>query len=377
MKKNVFFSVMCMLLCACMVSCFGGSEVKETPVSFETMVVKKETREMNLVYAAKIKGKQDVDVQSRIDGQIISIAVTDGQKVNRGQVLFCIDSRVYEADLKSAEANVLTAKGNEAQAKLQYESNKELFDKHIVSDYVLKNSQIAYQNAQAQVKLAEAQVAQAKVTLSYCTVTAPVSGVIGTISYRVGDQTGPSSTTPFTTISDNSTVTADFSIDEATLIEIKDEFDAGNSDFAAIVRKYSPAVELQLKNGSIYDQKGKIKSVSGVVDMMTGAVACRAEFPNPDGQLNSGISGSVLYPVKYEDIIVVPQAATVKLQDKVLVYLVTKEGKAKAMVVEVAPQSNGKEYIVTGGLKEGDEIVSVGASNVQDGQVVKFRTDPK
>lgn len=111
--------------------------------------------------------------------------------------------------------------------------------------------------------------------------------------------------------------------------------------------------------------------------MMTGAVACRAEFPNPDGQLNSGISGSVLYPVKYEDIIVVPQAATVKLQDKVLVYLVTKEGKAKAMVVEVAPQSNGKEYIVTGGLKEGDEIVSVGASNVQDGQVVKFRTDPK
>ena len=131
-----------------------------------------------------------------------------------------------------------------------------------------------------------------------------------------------------------------------------------------------PEVSLKLNDQSIYEQKGKIESISGVIDRKTGTVGVRAVFPNESRLLHSGASGNVLIPQAYKDCIVIPQGATVRLQDKTLVYKVV-DGKAASTLITVAEINDGREYIVLDGLKVGEEIVSEGAGLVREGTQVK------
>ena len=131
-----------------------------------------------------------------------------------------------------------------------------------------------------------------------------------------------------------------------------------------------PAIRLQLNDGTAYEESGKIESISGVIDKETGTVGVRAVFPNPKRLLHSGASGNVLIPSTYIDCIIIPQGATVQLQDKLIVYKVV-DGKAVSTLIKVAPVNDGKEYIVLEGLKAGDEIISDGAGMVREGTQVK------
>jgi membrane fusion protein (multidrug efflux system) len=168
---------------------------------------------------------------------------------------------------------------------LEYESNKNLFDKQIVSRYMLDNSLNTYHQAQASVTQARASVNRAKVNLGFCTIKAPVSGIIGMIPVRTGDQVGPMS--ELTILSGNSTMTAEFSVTENVVEEIVQE---GNKNFDK--ERYManlPDVTFLMKNGTEYPYKGRITSLTGVVDAATGSLAAKATFPNPDGNLYSGI----------------------------------------------------------------------------------------
>ena len=131
-----------------------------------------------------------------------------------------------------------------------------------------------------------------------------------------------------------------------------------------------PEVDLQLNDNSLYGKKGKIESISGVIDRQTGTVVARAVFPNDSRLLHSGASGSVIMPSTYKDCIVIPQGATVQMQDKTLVYKVV-DGKATSTLITVAGINDGREYVVLTGLKAGDEIVSEGAGLVREGTQVK------
>jgi len=132
-----------------------------------------------------------------------------------------------------------------------------------------------------------------------------------------------------------------------------------------------PAVSLTLVDGSEYTRQGKVESISGVVDRSTGTVQMRAVFDNPEKLLHSGSTGSVVIPTLYKDKIVIPVVATVQMQDKYKVYTVDKDNVAHEQLVTIEPQNNGKDYVVTGGLKEGDVIVAASAGMVRDGQNVK------
>ena len=127
-----------------------------------------------------------------------------------------------------------------------------------------------------------------------------------------------------------------------------------------------------MKNGTEYPHKGRISSLTGVVDAATGSLACKATFPNPDGHLYSGIQGTVVLPINRKDVMVIPQAAVVRLQDKSLVYKVKADSTATAVTVVTTDAGNGKVFIVTEGLNVGDRIVTVGANNLQEGQKVLF-----
>ena len=354
-------------------SACGIDMPKETKTSFETMTVEKQDITVPLKFSAKLEGQADVTITPQVSGQLMQICVSEGQQVVKGQTLFSIDSRNAQLDLEAAQANLDAALASENSAKLEYESNKNLFEKNIVSRYMLDNSENSYKQAQASVAQARASVNRAKVTLGFCTITAPVSGVIGEIPVRTGDQVSPASR--LTVVSGNMNMDAEFSVPEA-LIEESVSAGLTKEDKAKYMAEL-PEVTFVMKNGTDYPYKGRITSLTGVVDAATGSLGAKASFPNPEGHLFSGIQGTVVLPYEEKDVMVIPQAAVLRLQDKSLVYKVKADSTATAVVVTYADAGNGRDFIVTSGLNVGDKIVTVGANNVQEGEQVLFPEEVK
>ena len=385
-KRRIIKSFVLLLSAAGLCAC-GVDIPKEEQSSFETLTVAESDIEVPIKYSAKMKGQSDVTIMPQVSGQLMKIYVTEGQQVRRGQTLFVIDSRNAQHELESARANLQAANANlqaaisqANSAKLEYESNKNLYEKQIVSNYMLESSLNAYKQAQAAVSQAQASVSQAKtsvnrarVNLGFCTVTSPVSGIVGEIGVHAGDQVTPM--TQLTIVSGNQKMEAEFSLPES-ILEAGVSSGYTQSDKAKNLANL-PDVTFVMKNGTEYPLKGRISSVTGVVNATTGSLACKATFPNPDGVLYSGIQGTVVVPYSRKAVLVIPQAAVVRLQDKSLVYKVNADSTATAIAVMTTDAGNGKDVIVTDGLAVGDRIVTVGANNVQEGQRVLFPPEPK
>ena len=346
---------------------------KQTDSSFETMTVKKSDIELPYKFSARMKGQNDVTVTPQVSGQLMKICVAEGQQVKKGQTLFVIDSRNAQLELEAAQANLQAALAQENSAKLEYESNKNLFEKKIVSSYMLTNSENSYKQAQASVAQARASVNRAKVNLGFCTITATVPGVIGEIPVRVGDQVSPM--TQLTILSGNTTMYAEISITEAVIESaVKEGMNAADID--KYVAQLPPATFV-MKNGTEYPHKGRFTSLTGVVNAATGSLTAKVLFPNPEGHLYSGIQGTVVMVFAEKDLIVVPQNAVIRLQDKSQVYKVKADSTATAVEVTTADTGNGKDFIITSGLNVGDKIVTTGANNVTEGQKVLFPEEKK
>ena len=333
--------------------------------SYATMKVEATDKELSTSYSATIRGRQDIDIYPQVSGTIEKLCVTEGQKVRRGQSLFIIDQVPYKAALKTAVANVEAARAALATAALTYNSNKELYAQKVVSEFSLKTAENAYLTAKAQLSQAEAQEISARNNLSYTEVKSPSDGVVGALPYRAGALVSPSLPQPLTTVSDNSDMYVYFSMTENQLLALTRQY--GSMDEAL---KNMPAAELRLNDNSVYDKKGTIESISGVIDRQTGTVVARVVFSNESRLLHSGASGTVVVPTTYKNCIVIPQEATVQLQDKTVVYKVV-DGKAVSALITVAGINDGREYVVLDGLEVGDEIVSTGAGLLREGTQVK------
>ena len=371
-KKTLIWAVMISMAVVGLTAC-GIDMPKETQSSFETMTVQKSDIELPYKFSARMKGQNDVTIMPQVSGQLMKIAVSEGQQVKKGQVLFVIDSRNAQLELEAAQANLQAALPQENSAKLEYESNKNLYEKKIVSTYMLSNSENSYKQAQASVAQARASVNRAKVNLGFCTISAPVTGIIGEIPVRGGDQVTPM--TKLTVLSGNTTMDAEFSVPEG-IIEESVQAGATKDDKAKYIAAL-PDVTFVMKNGTEYPHKGRVSSLTGVVDAATGSLGAKASFPNPDGHLFSGIQGTLILPLSEKDVIVIPQNAVVKLQDKSLVYKVQADSTATAVTVTTTNSGNGNDVIVLSGLNVGDKIVTVGANNVQEGQQVLFPEEAK
>ena len=337
------------------------------PISKEyaTLVVKDSSKTLSTSYSATIRGKQDVSIYAEISGKITDIKVTEGQRVKKGQILFVIDQVPYNAALGVAEANYAAAKVGVASARLDYDNTKELYDNQVVSDYELQTALNQLHTAEATLAQMEASRVNAANNLSYTEIKSPSDGVIGTIPYRQGTLVSSTMSEPLTTVSDNSEMYVYFSINENNLLNMAREY--GTLEKAL---EQMPDIQLKLSDGTLYNQTGRVASISGVINENTGTASLRAVFPNPDRLLHSGANGSVVIPETYTDIILIPQEATFELQDKVFVYKII-DGKTKSTQITVSSTNDGKEYIVLDGLKVGDEIIASGAGLLKDGVQVK------
>ena len=366
-KKSTLIATLSLITIAFLASCSGNKTQQQMPsANFETMKVTTKDVTMSTKYSATIRGRQDIEVYPQVAGTLWKLCVTEGQKVVKGQTLFIIDQVPYQAALNTAVAAQEAANASLATAQLNYDSKKTLFDQQIISDVELQTSHNALLSAKAQVAQANAQVVNAKNSLSYTVVKSPANGVVGTLPYRQGALVSSNMSQPLTTVSDNTQMYVYFSISEAQLLNMTRE---SGSKEAAIGQM--PDVKLLLVDGSEYPYKGKVESVSGVVDRSTGTVQVRAAFDNPEKLLLSGSTGYVVIPTVYRDKIVIPATATVQLQDKFKVYLVDKNNIAHEQLITTEPISNGKEYVIKEGLKVGDVIVAEGAGMLRDGQDIK------
>jgi membrane fusion protein (multidrug efflux system) len=194
-----------------------------------------------------------------------------------------------------------------------------------------------------------------------------VSGYIGRLPKKQGSLVSASDVEPLTTLSDVHEVFAYFSLGETDFINFKEQYKG--SSLGDKIKKLPP-VTLILADNNAYPQTGKIDMVDGQFDKTTGAITIRATFPNANGTLRSGNTGRIRLGLQHDDAILVPQSATVEMQDKVFVFTVGKDNKVTKMPITVVGKS-GTNYLIKEGVKTGDQIVLSGIDKLQDGQAIQ------
>lgn len=343
--------------------------VADSPVC-AVMVVSRDTVALDERYAATIRGRQDIDLYPQVSGTIVRLCVTEGQRVRKGETLFVIDRVPYEAALRTASANVHAAKAQVEMARLDYEAKQSLFQANVVSKFELARAENTLAVTEAALEQAQAQEIDARNSLSYTEVKSPSEGVVGTLPYRTGALVGPSMAQPLTTVSDNGVMYVYFSMTESRLRALVRQYGSPEATLARM-----PPIALTLNDGMPYGETGRVEAIGGIVDEQTGTVPVRAVFPNGKRLLWSGGVGNVVIPRVETDVLVIPQAVTVELQDKVFVYKVTEGHRVAAVEIAVDGFDDGKRYIVRAGISAGDTIVSEGVGLLRDGMVIRIREE--
>ncbi len=342
-----------------------NAAMKEKP-ALPVMTVKLSDATVTTFYSALLEGKVNVEIRPQVDGTLQTIYVDEGSLVKAGQSLFKIEDRVYREQYNSALASQHAAEAKLVVARLDEEKLVPLVQNKVISEIQLKTARANTHAAQAAVEQAKAAARSAQVNLDYTVIKAPVSGYIGKIPLRLGSLVSKNQSAWLTLLSDVSEVYAYFSMSENDFMHFRQQY-AGVT-IQDKLRQVSP-VSLVLSDGSLYTEKGVIGSVSGQFDQTTASVRIRAVFPNPHGLLRSGNTGKVVIESLSRKALLVPQAATVELQDKVFVFVLGKGNSVKKQVVTVSGKS-GNNFIVSTGLKPGDTILTAGVEKIQDGTVI-------
>ena len=355
-KKIMLVAAAAVLLASC-----GGGGGRPTfgDNEYPVMTVGTQSSSSQATYPATIKGMQDVQISPKVQGFITQINVKEGQTVSAGQVLFVLDNATYQAQVRQAQAAVNTAQATCNTAKLTYENAKKLSENNVIGEFELQSAANGFESAKAGLAQAQASLANAKEMLSFCYVKSPAAGVVGTLPYKVG--TLVSAASVLTTVSNISQMEVYFSMTEKDALAMSKSGEGLSS---------LPAVKLQLADGTLYGHEGKVTKMSGVIDQATGSVQLIALFPNPEKMLKSGGSGAIVIPHDNASAIVIPQRSVVEVQNKKFVYLLGKENKVVYTEIQVAPEDDGTNYVVTGGLKVGDKYVSNGITKLTDGMVI-------
>jgi membrane fusion protein (multidrug efflux system) len=344
----------------------GGAGMTMPPPALPVLSISNAPITTYQEFAASLEGTQNVDIHPQVEGYLDKIYVEEGAFVTKGQPLFAINSRPFDEQLNNAQANLLAAKANLANAQINVNKVEPLVKNNVVSDVQLKTAQASYDAAKASVTQAEAVVSNAKINLGYALLRAPVSGYVGRIPFKTGSLVGKAETTPLTVISDVKEVYAYFSMSESDFLHFTNQ-----STGKTISDKIHglPPVELELADKSIYASKGRIELMNGQFDKTMGTISFRAVFPNAEGLLRTGSTGRVRIPQTSAVLLPVPQTATYEIQDRVFVFAVGDSNKVISRPLHIVRKTTDY-YLVDKGVQAGDKIVFAGMDRLQDGAVI-------
>ncbi len=358
-----------------LVSCKKEEQRKDGPKPYP--VVSAETKNLTgyQSFPASVEGIVNNDVRAKIQGYITQVLVDEGQYVTKGQPLFRIETNVLtetadaaKAGVSAAQANVTAAQAAVSAAQVEVNKLIPLVQKNIISRVQLETANANLAKAKAQLQQARASQQQSvanykstQANVDYSIVRAPISGVVGKLPLKVGSLVGPSDQTALTTISDTRQVYAYFSMNEKEYFSFLEK-----SPGATVPEKIRnlPMVQLQLANGTLYPEKGRVETVTGQIDSSTGTIQFRVGFNNPQKLLSNGNSGTILLPVNYDNVVVIPESATYEQQGIVYAYKV-QNNKLKSTVVTVKDRISNYA-VVTSGLSKGDKVVAMSVEGLKD-----------
>lgn len=325
-------------------------------------------------YPVQIQGTTNNDVRAKISGYITQVLVDEGAHVSVGQPLFRLETNTLNDQAQAAKSGVAAeqsaigaAQASVNAAQVEVNKLKPLVQKGVISSVQLETAMANLFSAQSRLKQAQASHQQAianyngvQSNIGYSVIRSPINGTVGKLNLRVGSLVGPMDPTPLTTVSETHNVYAYFAMNE------KDYLDFLQSSYGATMSEKLtnlPPVELVLANGKDYSEKGRVEAVTGQVNQSTGTVQFRALFPNPIRLLSNGNSGKIKIPKFYNDVLVVPEAATYEQQGMVYIYKVEKD-KVKPVAIKVKDRVNNM-IIVEEGLKKGDKVVVSGINTLK------------
>ncbi|MBB5437681.1 MULTISPECIES: efflux RND transporter periplasmic adaptor subunit [Pedobacter] len=317
-------------------------------------------------YPASIEGTVNVEIRPQVSGTLEKVYIDEGAFVNSGQPIFKINEQPYRAALNNALASQHSAEASLINAQLEVERLTPLVQNKVISEFQLKSAKATAQVAKANIEQAKANVATASINLGYTLIKAPVSGYIGRLLKKQGSLVTATDAEALTNLSDVHDVHVYFALGEKDFVNFKDQY-PGQTLNEKI--KQLPAVKLILADNTEYARSGKIDVIDGQFDKTTGAITVRAKFPNPDGLLRSGNTGKIRLSLQHNNALVVPQVATIEVQDKVFVFALADSNKVKKQAITIIGKA-GNNYLVKDGIKAGDQIVLSGLDRLQEGVVI-------
>ncbi|MBS1664635.1 MAG: efflux RND transporter periplasmic adaptor subunit [Bacteroidetes bacterium] len=334
------------LACLCQAACTSTEAEKiETPTFLVTSAVQMDTS-VTKSYVSQVRSIRNIEIKAQEKGYLQDIYVDEGQYVHKGQLLFRIMPKIYEAELQKAQAEV-----NEADIEVQ--NSRRLADSNIVSKNELAMAMARYNRAKAELGLAQ-------VHLGFTEIRAPFDGLVDRLHLKQGSLVGEGDL--LTSLSDNSRMWVYFNVSEPEYLNYVSRPNSSEKT----------KVQLQMANGQLFDHPGVVETIEGEFNNENGNIAFRAAFPNEKGVLRHGETGNVLMRVPLKKAVVIPQKATLEIMDKKYVYVIDKDNIARLTPITIGAQLPDL-YVVSEGLSGDEKILLEGLLKVKNNDHVVFR----
>jgi RND family efflux transporter MFP subunit len=317
-------------------------------------------------WVATLDGYENAQIQPQVTGYLITQNYKEGSPVRKGQILFEIDPRPFQAILDQSKAQLAQAQAVFGKTKLDVDRDTPLAKERAIAQSQLDNDVQANLAADAAVKSAAAQVEQAQLNLDFTHVTSLLDGIAGIVQVQIGNLVTPTST--LTSVSRVNPIKAYFPIAEQTYMRFAKQINASSQRDAP---PDAPPLQLILADGTVYPEKGKILYTDRQVDITTGSIRIVAAFSNPNSILRPGQFGRVRAATEtVKDALLVPQRAVTELQGTYQLAVVGDGNKVNVRSVKVGDRV-GSMWIIQSGVKPGELVIVEGLQKVRDGSVVK------
>ena len=319
---------------------------------------------------ATLDGFINANINAQVQGYIVSRDYQEGSVVKKGDLLFQIDPRPFEAALAQAKGTLAKDQANQVKADADEKRAIDLFNKKVISDQERDTAIAAAGSSRANVEADQAAVKQAELNLGYTKITAPIDGLAGFANNQVGDLVGPASTTPLTTVSQIDPIKAIVTVGEGAFTDFFARYPDAEQRQALLKRI---DFDLILGSGNVYPRKGKFYALDRNLDPKTGSIRYYVTFPNPGATLRPGQFGKVRFvPDTVHNALVVPQEAVTELQGNFQVAVVDQNNKVSIRPVKTGERI-GALWQVTDGLKPGDRVVVQGVQKAREGATVTVK----
>jgi RND family efflux transporter MFP subunit len=358
-----------LLLASCVLSGCRSQKASGPPPPAEVVVVSVAQKDVPIYgeWVATLDGYVNATIQPQVAGYIVDQKYKEGSFVRKGQILFQIDMRPFEALLHQAKAQLAQAEAQLGKTKLDVDRDTPLAKERAIAQSQLDNDIQANLAAQASVKAAEAQVEQAQLNVEFTHVTSLLDGIAGIAQVQIGNLVSP--TTALTSVSQVNPIKAYFPISEQEYMHYAATINAHNQQE---VPSDAPPFDLILGDGSVYPQKGRLLLTNRQVDVTTGSIQLVCAFPNPNNILRPGQFGRVRAAGETRiGALLVPQRAVTELQGTYQVAVV--EGDKVALLPVKVGERVGTMWIIESGVRPGQLVVVEGLQKVRDGSTVKVK----